>query len=73
MLVGNLVYARLCHALSMLPSLIGQCWPAGARRIRRLGQGLTHLNASEIANRAVEQLKSFFGDDFVESVVKEDR
>ena len=28
MLIGNLVYARLCHALSMLPSLM----PPLARR-----------------------------------------
>ena len=52
---------------------MGQYWPAEYNRIRRLKQEQTHLSASEEANRADQLLTSFFGDDFVSIVVKEDR
>lgn len=69
MLVGSLVF----HALSMLSLLIRQCWPTGAWHINQLEQKMARMDESETSNRAMEQLKHFFGDDVVKSDIKEDR
>ena len=49
------------------------CWPVGARRINQLEQKFALVEAPQKANKALEQLKLFFGDGFGERLVKKDR